>query len=227
MVFIVIISIIAVLILAIILLALIYYFYILISKKVKGVDTSLFDTDYSNMPGYEFEEFVAKILKQDGFTNVKVSKKSGDHGIDIVANKNGILYGIQCKRYKDKVGNGAVQEAYTGAAYYKCDKAMVITNSEFTKAAIDEAKKIGVELWDGDKLKSEISKSKNEYILKYKKPEQVKKKQKKQKPQEKKIQMALECPKCKEISYYDFSTEEQLLKCQNASCGYFFWRNNK
>lgn len=73
--------------------------------------------------------------------------KSGDFGIDITAYKNSIKYGIQCKYYDKPVGNKAVQEAYAGAAYYNCDKPMVITNTTFTNQAQKLAAHLGVELW--------------------------------------------------------------------------------
>lgn len=46
------------------------------------------------------------------------------------------------------VGNKAVQEAYAGANFYDCDRAMVMTNLTFTRAATELAEKLEVELWD-------------------------------------------------------------------------------
>ena len=45
------------------------------------------------------------------------------------------------------VGNKAVQEAYAGANFYDCDKAVVMTNITFTKSATQLAQKLDVELW--------------------------------------------------------------------------------
>ena len=41
-----------------------------------------------------------------------------------------------------------MQEAYTGCSYYDCDIPVVITNSTFTKNAIEEAQTLGVKLID-------------------------------------------------------------------------------
>ena len=41
----------------------------------------------------------------------------------------------------------AVQEAYAGANFYDCDKAVVMTNITFTKSATQLAQKLDVELW--------------------------------------------------------------------------------
>ena len=104
------------------------------------------------MDGLTFEHFCAELLEANRFTGVQVTQSSGDYGIDVLAYKGNVEYAIQCKNYSSHVGNSAVQEAYSGKAYYDCDKAVVITNNYFTAAAIETAKKIGVELWDRNKL---------------------------------------------------------------------------
>jgi restriction system protein len=111
---------------------------------------------FDNMEGHDFEYFCAKLLKENGFYNVEVTQGSGDHGIDILAEKDGITYAIQCKCYSSTIGNAAVQQAYTGKSYYKRDIAVVLTNQYFTKQADEEAKKIGVKLWDRDKLEEMV-----------------------------------------------------------------------
>lgn len=100
------------------------------------------------MDGYQFEYQCADILRRNGFSRVEVTKCSGDQGVDIIAHKHRKKYGIQCKYYSYPVGNRAVQEAYAGADFYDCDKAMVMTNITFTKAATELAGKLEVELWD-------------------------------------------------------------------------------
>ncbi|WP_051197425.1 restriction endonuclease [Butyrivibrio sp. MB2005] len=103
--------------------------------------------------GTSFEKHCAILLEHNGFTNVRTTKGSGDHGVDILAERFDVTFAIQCKCYDGMVGNGAVQEAFTGKAFYNCDIAVVLTNSDFTQQAIDEAKSIGVKLWGRDKLK--------------------------------------------------------------------------
>lgn len=111
------------------------------------------------MDGHEFEEFCAVVLRGNGFNNVEVTKSSGDFGIDILAEKEGITYAIQCKCYSDKVGNHAVQEAYSGARYYKRMVPAVMTNQYFTDAAKETARETGVLLWDKNKLEDMIQKA--------------------------------------------------------------------
>lgn len=98
------------------------------------------------MTGHEYEYVVAEYLKNNGYKNIKVTKGSGDYGVDVVARKGIKKYAVQCKYYQYPVSLGAVQEAVAGKAMYKCNSAMVITNSTFTKAAEELAEKNGVVL---------------------------------------------------------------------------------
>lgn len=111
------------------------------------------------MDGHEFEYFCASLLEKNGFYNVEVTKGSGDQGIDIIAYKDGIKYGIQCKCYSHDIGNKAVQEAYAGKTFYSCHVAAVLTNRYFTKAAKELSQHNRVLLWDRDKLKEYIQNS--------------------------------------------------------------------
>lgn len=101
-----------------------------------------------NMNGHEFEEYIAQLLKQNGYSNVIVTQKAKDFGSDVIADLNGIKHVIQCKYYSSPVGLSAVQEAYTAKAYYNAHAAVVVTNITFTKAAKALAEKAGVALWD-------------------------------------------------------------------------------
>lgn len=106
-----------------------------------------------NLDGFEFEDFTKDLLESLGFNNCRTTQSTGDYGIDVIAEKDGIMYGIQCKKYKNEVGNKAIQEAYSGKNYYNCHVAVVLTNNYFTSNAINQAEKNGVVLWDRDKLK--------------------------------------------------------------------------
>jgi len=127
---------------------------VVVTRTLKAIKVAkaMITDDYDYMSGEEFEEFCADILRGNGYTNVEVTKASGDHGIDVLASKDGLRYAIQCKRYSKPVGNKAVQEAYSGKAIYKADVAVVMSNMDFTSQAIDDARKLGVELWNRDKI---------------------------------------------------------------------------
>lgn len=104
--------------------------------------------EYDTMEGRDFEYFCANLLKKSGFLEVEVTKGSGDNGVDILAEKDGISYAIQCKRYEEPVGVKAVQEAYAGRDYYDRMVGVVMSNQYFTKNAVEMARKLKILLWD-------------------------------------------------------------------------------
>jgi restriction system protein len=103
------------------------------------------------MTGIEFEQFCKEILLNYSWL-VRTTKASGDHGIDIIARKNGKDIGIQCKNYISKVNNKAIQEVYTGCHFYDLDKPIIVTSIGFTKQAIQEAEKLSIETLDIDQF---------------------------------------------------------------------------
>lgn len=104
--------------------------------------------DFDLMEGHDFEYFCADLLERRGFSEVEVTKGSGDYGIDILAQRDGVTYAIQCKCYNAPVGVKAVQEAYAGRDYYDCMVGAVLTNQYFTAPAVEAAKKLKILLWD-------------------------------------------------------------------------------
>lgn len=108
--------------------------------------------------GYAFEKFIAQLLIRLGYS-ARTTQSSNDYGVDVLAEKDNIKYAIQCKFYTSTVGNSAIQEVIGGKRYYNCHVAIVVTNNQFTKNAIDLAKVNNVILWDGDYLNQLIEKS--------------------------------------------------------------------
>ena len=111
------------------------------------------------MDGHDFEYFCAELLRRRGFQEVEVTKGSGDYGIDILAEKEGVTYAIQCKCYAAPVGVKAVQEAYAGRDYYDCMVGAVLTNQYFTTPAVEAARKLKILLWDRGYLESMMEES--------------------------------------------------------------------
>lgn len=108
------------------------------------------------MTGVEFERFVAKIFTKIGYS-IELTKATGDQGIDVIAEKNGVKIGIQAKCYSSSVSNSAVQEATAGRNHYGLDKVIVVTNNYFTQSAIELAASNNVVLWDRNMLKEKLS----------------------------------------------------------------------
>lgn len=112
------------------------------------------------MEGHDFEYFCAQLLENRGFEEVEVTKGSGDYGVDILAEKEGVTYAVQCKCYGAPVGVKAVQEAYAGRDYYDCMVGAVLTNQYFTAPAVEAAKKLKILLWDRGYLDSMLEEEK-------------------------------------------------------------------
>ncbi|WP_423800021.1 restriction endonuclease [Neobacillus sp. SAB-20_R2A] len=119
------------------------------SKKIVMDDVDL-------MSGHEFESFVSELFCKMGY-NATVTKGSGDQGIDVLAEKNNVKYGIQTKCYSGSVSNKAIQEVVAGLSYYKLHKGIVVTNSYFTESARELARSNNIILWDRSMLKEKIS----------------------------------------------------------------------
>jgi restriction system protein len=115
-------------------------------------------TEVDGMKGRDFERYVADLLEMNGFRKVKVTRGSGDFGVDVTANMDRDRYVFQCKRSESRIGIKAVQEAFLGRDHYKADVAVVITNNYFTKQAY-EAADGKVALWDRERLGNLIRKA--------------------------------------------------------------------
>ena len=97
-----------------------------------GRNTQLRDVD--TMDGLDFEAYVAQLLIGQGYSNVSLTEQY-DYGVDIVAERDGVRWGVQTKRYSGPVKAEAVRQVVTGLRLYGCDRAMVVTNSTFSNVA--------------------------------------------------------------------------------------------
>lgn len=110
--------------------------------------------EIDSMSGTDFENFCSKLLVKGGYTNICLTDVSGDHGIDILAEKDDLKWGLQCKRWRKEthIGNDVIQKTFAGKAFYHCDIAVVITTTTFTRKAEEYARETGIILWGRDKL---------------------------------------------------------------------------
>lgn len=112
-----------------------------ISSLIKG-------TAPYNIDGIKFEKFVAALMEKKGFTEVKLTKASGDYGVDVIGYWGTKKYVVQCKYYSQNLGIKPIQEVYAGKKHYSADVAVVATNAYFTANAKELAEDTGVLLWD-------------------------------------------------------------------------------
>lgn len=111
--------------------------------------------EIDHMPGRVFEEYLAAVFREKGY-KVELTPATKDQGGDLVISKRGVRTVVQAKRWKENVSNHAVQEVVAAKPFYRADQAIIVTNSGFTKSAIELARANGVELWGRDKLVREL-----------------------------------------------------------------------
>lgn len=113
-----------------------------------SISTNPLVLSIDGMSGEQFENWCCQLLREKGYADVKTTQTSSDYGADIIAEKEGIRFAIQCKRHSEPVGIKAVQEAHGAKKHYNCDIAVVMTSSSFTNAARELANECRVKLWD-------------------------------------------------------------------------------
>ncbi len=112
-----------------------------------------------SLPPNGFERFSQRLLRESGFSQVIVTGRSNDGGIDghgtleinpLVSFR--VLF--QCKKYRGSVAPSQVRD-FRGAMAGRADKGIIITTGTFSAEARREASRDGappVELVDGEKL---------------------------------------------------------------------------
>lgn len=113
---------------------------------------------------YAFERLAQRLLRECGFSDVQVTKRSGDGGIDGTGKLRiqGIFsfnVAFQCKRYKGQVSASAIRD-FRGSLGTNIEKGVLITTGTFTQAAKDEASSEGkrlIDLMDGEELINKLA----------------------------------------------------------------------
>lgn len=112
---------------------------------------------FQDFPPFDFEDFIAQLFKDNGY-DVEKTPSSGDYGADILMAKSGEKIAVQVKRYApdNKVGVQEINQVVGAKDFYKCDKAMIISTSSFSKRGKALAGETSTELWEWDKLQKYI-----------------------------------------------------------------------
>ena len=128
-------------------------FYIDERERTLTYDSiSVVTHSFSKLSGSDFERLLYRLCEAMGYT-VQLIGKTGDQGGDLIITKDQERILIQAKCYINMtVGNSAVQEAVAARGHYDCNKAMVVTTSNFTKEATELAKTNNIKLVSKDLL---------------------------------------------------------------------------
>jgi len=107
--------------------------------------------DADILSGEHYETLCRNLLLDRGW-RVDTTPVTGDQGADLIAETAGCRVVIQCKFYSKPVGNKAVQEAHAAVGFHAGDRAAVVSNATFTRAACQLAQANGVLLLHHDQL---------------------------------------------------------------------------
>lgn len=104
------------------------------------------------MDGHRFEELIEELFRKLGY-RVEGHRAAADGGVDITAISSepivGGKYIIQCKRQKAPIGEPVVRDLYGVITHENANKGIVITNADFTMAAVKFAEGKPIELLNG------------------------------------------------------------------------------
>lgn len=100
-----------------------------------------------------FEMHVCSVFQAEGF-DAKLTPYVGDHGIDVVLQKSGRTYGVQCKRYRAdrSIGSEEMQRFVGALATMRADGGFFIATGRFTQGALSIAAQNGVIACTSDNL---------------------------------------------------------------------------
>jgi len=100
----------------------------------------------------EFEHYVARLFRRKGY-KVVVRGGSGDHGVDLELFGDGSKRAVvQCKRYRDTVGEDVVRDLYGTLLHERATRAFLVTTAEISEAARKWSVGKPITLIDGDTL---------------------------------------------------------------------------
>jgi restriction system protein len=110
-----------------------------------------------------FERLCQRLLREAGFLEVEVTRRSGDGGIDgygTIRIGGLISFNVlfQSKRYRGSIGPDTVRD-FRGAMVGRADKGLIITTGSFTREARHEATRDGappIDLIDGELLANKL-----------------------------------------------------------------------
>lgn len=124
------------------------------AARQRALDEQVGSTD--GMTGTAFEHLVARLLRRDGCTDVRVPGGSGDLGADVVARSpSGLLVVVQCKRYSQHRNVSSPEmQTFLGTCFHEhgADEAWFVTTAQFSRPARELGSRRGVHLVDRQAL---------------------------------------------------------------------------
>lgn len=109
------------------------------------------------MSGWEFEQWIANLLEGLGYIPTPTAFPSKE-GLDLVAVKDGVKWGLEIKRYHTNrnVGAEAVHAFALALTRNQLQHGILVATTSFTSEAEEVARSKGIELWDGATLRRKL-----------------------------------------------------------------------
>lgn len=111
-----------------------------------------------------FERFAKTLFERMGY-QAKMTRMSGDEGIDLQLEKDGEHFVCQCKRYRGSVGQPVLRDLYGALVHEQARQAFLVTTGTFTLPAEQWSQGKPIRLVDGDGL--------IEWIKQFPEPQQI------------------------------------------------------
>ena len=101
----------------------------------------------------QFEEWCADRLREQGY-RVSVVGGQGDHGVDLIAEREGARMVVQCKRWFGVrlVGEPQIRDLFGAMQHEQASSAMVMTTGQYSEAATTWAQGKPIRLWGAEQL---------------------------------------------------------------------------
>ncbi len=130
------------------------------TSSIVRPDEVILTSPLEDLSGFEFERLLALYYRDQGYTVHEVGVGGKDGGVDLVIinNKTGEKEAIQAKCHADhnKVDVKLIRELATAKKNHGCMLATLVTTSDLTSVAREEAEKFNVDFVHGGLLEQKL-----------------------------------------------------------------------
>lgn len=127
-----------------------------VKKKKALSDNEIINANIHTLSGTDFERLMMMYYTDQGY-HVERIGGAGDHEVDLILKgKEGYKIAVQCKRWKQSVGNDIVLRLKAGKQVHGCYDAWIVTTSNYTRAAVEAAERLNITLINGLMLEDRI-----------------------------------------------------------------------
>jgi restriction system protein len=115
--------------------------------------TGYMPSDLRRLSPTQFEEWCADRLREQSY-RVSVVGGQGDHGIDLIAERDGERTAVQCKRWFGvrSIGEPQIRDLYGAMQHEGASSGIVLTTGRYSDAAVKWAQGKPIKLWGIEEL---------------------------------------------------------------------------